>query len=164
MSSQIEYTLRTVASLSHHTVTMMSFLKSNFIYLFLCWVFIAVGRLFLVVASGAATLQLQCVGFSLQWLLLLGSMGSREQGRQQLRHVGSVAAVPRLQSTGSIVMAHRLSCSEACGIFSDQGWNPCLLHWQVDSLPLSHQGNPTMMSYPQIVSGCVQSFALVVSD
>ena len=81
MSSQIEYTLRTVASLSHHTVTMMSFLKSNFIYLFLCWVFIAVGRLFLVVASGAATLWLQCVGFSLQWLLLLGSMGSREQGR-----------------------------------------------------------------------------------
>ena len=56
MSSQIEYTLRTVASLSHHTVTMMSFLKSKFIYLFLCWVFIAVGRLFLLVASGAATL------------------------------------------------------------------------------------------------------------
>ena len=56
MSSQIEYTLRTVASLSHHTVTRMSFLKSNVSYLFLCWVFIAVGRLFLLVASGAATL------------------------------------------------------------------------------------------------------------
>ena len=25
------------------------------------------------------------------------------------------------------------------GIFPDQGLNPCLLHWQVDSLPLSHQ-------------------------
>ena len=23
-----------------------------------------------------------------------------------------------------------------------QGWNPCLLHWQADSLPLSHQGSP----------------------
>ena len=30
----------------------------------------------------------------------------------------------------------------ACGIFLDQGSNPCLLHWQVDSLSLSHQGNP----------------------
>ena len=38
-------------------------------------------------------------------------------------------------------MAHGLGCSEACGIFPDQGWNPCLLHWQVDSLPLSHQGS-----------------------
>ena len=33
------------------------------------------------------------------------------------------------------------SCSEACGIFLDQGLNPCPLHWQVDSLPLSHQGS-----------------------
>ena len=24
------------------------------------------------------------------------------------------------------------------GTFPTQGWNPCLLHWQVDSLPLSH--------------------------
>ena len=24
-------------------------------------------------------------------------------------------------------------------IFPTQGWNPCLLHWQTDSLPLSHQ-------------------------
>ena len=24
----------------------------------------------------------------------------------------------------------------------DQGIEPCLLHWQADSLPLSHQGNP----------------------
>ena len=29
-----------------------------------------------------------------------------------------------------------------CGIFSHQGLNPCLLHWQVDCLPLSHQGSP----------------------
>ena len=28
----------------------------------------------------------------------------------------------------------------ACGIFLDQGSNPCLLHWQTDSLPLSCQG------------------------
>ena len=32
-------------------------------------------------------------------------------------------------------MIHGLSCSIACGIFTDQGSNPCLLHWQADSLP-----------------------------
>ena len=39
-------------------------------------------------------------------------------------------------------MTHGLSCSMACGIFPDQGSNPCLLHWQADSLPLSHQESP----------------------
>ena len=39
--------------------------------------------------------------------------------------------------------AHGLSRSAAGGIFLDQGSNPCLLHWQVDSLPLSPQGRPT---------------------
>ena len=34
-----------------------------------------------------------------------------------------------------------LSCSTACGISPDQGSNPLLLPWQVDSLPLSHQGH-----------------------
>ena len=38
-------------------------------------------------------------------------------------------------------MAHGLSSSEACGIFLDQASNSCPLHWQVDSLPRSHQGN-----------------------
>ena len=42
----------------------------------------------------------------------------------------------------SIILAHRLHCSEACGIFLDRGWNPCPLHWQVDSYPLDHQGGP----------------------
>ena len=27
-------------------------------------------------------------------------------------------------------------------LFPDQGSNLCLLHWQADSLPLSHQGSP----------------------
>ena len=39
-------------------------------------------------------------------------------------------------------MVHGLTCSEACGIVPDQGLNPCLLHWQADSNPLSHQGSP----------------------
>ena len=32
--------------------------------------------------------QLRCMGFSLQWLLMLWSRGSRMPGLQQLRHVG----------------------------------------------------------------------------
>ena len=44
---------------------------------------------------------------------------------------------------GSTVVVHGLSYSVACEIFPDQGSNPCLLHWQADSLPLSHQGSPT---------------------
>ena len=34
---------------------------------------------------------------------------------------------------GSVAVAHGLSCPVACGIFQDQGSNPCPLHWQVDS-------------------------------
>ena len=30
------------------------------------------------------------------------------------------------------------------GIFLTQGSNPCLLHWQADSSPLSHQGSPLL--------------------
>ena len=48
---------------------------------------------------------------------------------------------PRLESTDSIVTAQGLSSSEPCGIFLDQELNPCLLHWQADSLPLSHHKN-----------------------
>ena len=42
----------------------------------------------------------------------------------------------------SVVVAHGLSCSAACGIFPDQGSNLCPLHWQADSQPLRHQGSP----------------------
>ena len=45
----------------------------------------------------------------------------------------------QLQHVGSVVVAHGLSCSMACGILPDQRSNPWLLHWQADSLPLSHR-------------------------
>ena len=44
---------------------------------------------------------------------------------------------------GSVIVVHGPSCSAACGIFPDQGSNPCPLHWQADSQPLRHQGSPT---------------------
>ena len=31
------------------------------------------------------------------------------------------------------------------GIFLTHGSNPCLLHWQADSLPLSHKGSPSFI-------------------
>ena len=55
---------------------------------------------------------------------------------------GSVVVGPWRWSTGSITVVRWLSCSRACGIFPDQGSNLCLLPWQLDSLPLSHQGSP----------------------
>ena len=38
-----------------------------------------------------------------------------------------------LQHLGSVVVLHGLSCPKACGIFPDQGSDPCPLYWQVDS-------------------------------
>ena len=33
----------------------------------------------------------------------------------------------------------------ACGIFPDQGSNPCTLHWQADAQSLDHQGSPHIL-------------------
>ena len=71
------------------------------------------------------------MGFSLQWLLLLCSTGSRHTG---FSSCSSWALECRLSS-----MAHGFSGSEACGSFPDQGSNPCPLRWQVDSYPPYHQ-------------------------
>ena len=46
---------------------------------------------------------------------------------------------------GSVIVAHAPSCSAACGLFPDQGSNPCPLHWQADSQPLRHQGSPCQL-------------------
>ena len=50
-----------------------------FIYFWLHWVFVAACGLSLVVVNGGYS-SLQCTGFSLQWLLLLQSMGFRLTG------------------------------------------------------------------------------------
>ena len=66
----------------------------------------------LVAASGGHSSS-RCAGLSLSRPLLLRSTGSRR--------------------AGSVIVAHGPSCSAACGIFPDQGSNPCPLHWQADS-------------------------------
>ena len=60
--------------------------------------------------------------------ILLCEAQALAHGLQDFWHVGSVVVVPGLQSTGSAAVVHGLSCSEACGIFWDQGSNLCLLH------------------------------------
>ena len=58
---------------------------------------------------------------------MLQSTGSRAGGLQKLQHVDSVAVAPGLQSTDSVVVAHRLSCPGMWDL-PDQGSNLCLLH------------------------------------
>ena len=59
-----------------------------------------------------------------------------------VKHRLQVHGLQQLWHVGSVVVAHGLICSAACGIFLDQGSNPCPLHWQADSQPLRHQGSP----------------------
>ena len=60
-------------------------------------------------------------------------------------HLIAVASRHRARTLGtwtSVVVAHRFSCHLACGMFLDQRSNPCVMHWQVDFYPLSHQAGP----------------------
>ena len=68
-----------------------------YFYFWLRWVFVAVRGLPLVAVSRGYS-SLQCTGFSLRWLLLLQSMGSR---------------CPGFRSCGSQALEHRLS---SCGV------------------------------------------------
>ena len=74
-------------------------------------VFVAVRGLSLVVVSGGYSL-LQCVGFSLRWLLLLQSMGSRRTGFSSCGSRASVVVAHGLSSCGSQALERRLS---SCG-------------------------------------------------
>ena len=102
-----------------------------FIYLWLCWVFASVRGLPLAAASGGHSPSRRA-GLPSSWPLLLRSTGSRR--------------------SGSAIVAHGRSCSVACGIFPDQGSNPCPLHWQADSQPLRHQGSPDLDTFETCLS------------
>ena len=83
-----------------------------FIYLFIYLFMTVLGLRFvrglsLVAASGGHSSS-RCAGLSPSRPLLLRGTGSRH--------------------AGSVVVAHGPSCSVACGIFPDQGLNPCPLH------------------------------------
>ena len=109
------------------------------LFFWLCCVFVSVLGLSLVAASGGHSSS-RCAGLSLSRPLLLRSTGSRR--------------------AGSVAVAHGLSCSMACGIFPDQGSNPCPLHWQADSQPLRHQGSPRYHYFLK----CTCLFSLISSS
>ena len=96
--------------------------------MFLCEGFLQLRRVGATLHRGARACgghsSSRCAGLSLSRPFLLRSRGSRR--------------------SGSVVVAHGPSCSAACGIFPDQGSNPCPLHWQADSQPLRHQGSPQL--------------------
>ena len=98
------------------------FLKNYLFHFWLCWVFMPLHSLSLVVVRR---------GYSLLWdsvFLLLLFLWTTDSG-----------------PSSSVVVMNRLSCSVAGGIFLDQGLNPCPLHWQADFYPLHHQGSPTVL-------------------
>ena len=124
-----------VASGDHSFFLFCFFFINLFIYfIWLCWVFVSVRGPSPVAASGGHSSSRcgdrsssRCAGLSLSRPLLLRSTSSRR--------------------AGSVVVAHGPSCSVACGIFPDQGSNPCPLHWQAESRPLRHQGSPVTTLY-----------------
>ena len=90
-------------------ISIYSCLKNKFIYLFIFGCtgssLLRVGFSLVAVSGGYSSLR--CIGFSCS--------GARAPG-----------------AWASVVVVHGLSCSAACGIFPDQGSNPCSLHWQAD--------------------------------
>ena len=112
-------------------------LRAGFLYLWrVGLLFVVVHGLFIVVASRCGA---QAIGTRAS---VVATRGLSSCGMRALECAGfSSCGARALGHTSSVVVAHRLSCSAACGIFPDRGSNPCPLHWQADSQPLRHQGS-----------------------
>ena len=104
----------------------MSFKMQKYVYYLFVYPHLAV----LGLAAPRLSLVAVSRGCSLGWL------------RGLLIAVASLAVAPRLQSAGSVVVVHGLSCPEAYGTFWDQGAKLCPLHCKADSQPLDYQEVP----------------------
>ena len=107
------------------------------IYLLDAWIFVAAPRLSPVAArwaTGVRTEAFLVPGFSCWQARAPEHVGS---GNSCVSSSGAGAPDP-----GLLVVTCRLRCSIACGILPDQRSNPCPLHLQADSQPLSDQGSP----------------------
>ena len=120
------------ASDVRHQVRTQQHFKNNFIYSFLA-------------------LLLRLFSSCSEWGLLsnCGAQASHRSGFSceapapgRLGFNGCGTWAQSLQVSGIVIVQHGLSYSVACGVFSDQGLNRCLLNWQMDYLPLNHQGSP----------------------
>ena len=102
----------------------VSFLKFSFIGLFLA----------------SLSLQWLCAGFLQLW-----GVGAAPLWSAWASHCcGFSLCSTGSRSAGSNSCACGLRCSVACGMFPQQGSNPCPLHQQVDAYPLHHQGSPSL--------------------
>ena len=99
-------------------------------------------------------------GFSLPGLLLLWSMGSRAGRLQKLWFPD----VPRLQRTGSIAVARRLSRSSACEIFPDQGSNVRLLHLAAKFFTNEPPGKPYIIQSFKNLSKVLLKIGWAISE
>ena len=115
---------------------------------FLSWVSLFLSALFLCCfehalsrCSGWGPLQSLYAGVSVQRLVCV-EPGLRGAWALVTAARGSVAALLRLWSSGSVAVMPGLSCLVASEICLEQGCNPHSLHWQMDSYPPCHQGCP----------------------
>ena len=139
----------------HHCATCeASHVHTPYLFYFsLCWVFIAVvlfsscsrwGPL-----SSCSALPFHCDDFSYCRTQAPGCLGFSSCGTRAPEH--------RLSSCGAWA---QLLCS--MWILLVQGSNPCPLHWQVNSLPLSHQGSPSPSVLKFLFFSSAPSFSLLL--
>ena len=119
-----------VCSFLENFIIIFKFLNFLFIYFWLRWVFVAARGLSLVEANRGYS-SLWCTGFSLRWLLLLQSTGSRHVGfsscgtwAQQLWLAGSRVKAQQLWRTGLVAPQHVGSSWTR-----DQTHVPCVGRW-----------------------------------
>lgn len=112
---------------------MLHLKKQFYLLIFGCWILVAMWAFLWLQRAGALSAAvprlLAAAPLALEY---------RPQGTW-----ASAVATPRLPSTDSTVVAHRLGCSLACGIFPNWGWNPCpctgrwiLYNWATREAPV----------------------------
>ena len=110
----------------------------QFYFIFFNFFLFIIYLLFFIFIFGCVGSSFLCKGF-----LQLRRVGATLHRGARASHYRGLSLRSRdSRRSGSVVVAHGPSCSVACGIFPDQGSNPCPLHWQADSQPLHHQGSP----------------------
>ena len=84
--------------------------------------------------------------FWLRWVFIAARKFSLAVACGPLIAAAPSAAQHRLEGPrASAAVARGLSRPAACGIFPDQGSNPCPWHWQVGSSPLDRRGSPGLL-------------------
>ena len=114
------------------------FFRYNFVYFWLCWVFVAV-QTFLQLQRAGTTLQLPCTSFSFHGFSCCGAQTLRRLGFQQLWLLGSRAQAQQLRCMG-------LDAPQHVGSPQPRDQTSVSLLWQADSLPPAREGSP--VCYP----------------